>query len=109
MVDIVPEHGMKKIDSGGLFRWYDRAWRGLPSRRPDVTAWAGPGQRVHAAAGASGPGGADLAAPGGALHTWGKLGYPRRAKRLHECATVIATEYRDVVADCVEPVRAAAQ
>ena len=24
------------------------------------------------------------------LRAWGKLGYPRRAKRLHECATVIA-------------------
>ena len=36
------------------------------------------------------------------LRAWGKLGYPRRAKRLHECATVIATEHGDVVPDDVE-------
>ena len=28
------------------------------------------------------------------LRAWGKLGYPRRAKRLHECATVIAARSR---------------
>ena len=28
------------------------------------------------------------------LRAWGKLGYPRRAKRLHECATVIADRAR---------------
>ncbi|WP_062894709.1 HhH-GPD family protein [Mycobacterium avium] len=31
------------------------------------------------------------------LRAWGKLGYPRRAKRLHECATVIARDHGDVV------------
>ena len=36
------------------------------------------------------------------LRAWGKLGYPRRAKRLHECATAIATEYDDVVPSDVE-------
>jgi A/G-specific adenine glycosylase len=36
------------------------------------------------------------------LRAWGKLGYPRRAKRLHECATVIAAEYDDVVPADVE-------
>ena len=36
------------------------------------------------------------------LRVWGKLGYPRRAKRLHECATVIATEHGDVVPCDVE-------
>jgi A/G-specific adenine glycosylase len=36
------------------------------------------------------------------LRAWGKLGYPRRAKRLHECATVIAREHGDVVPDDVE-------
>lgn len=36
------------------------------------------------------------------LRAWGKLGYPRRAKRLHECATVIATEHGDVVPDDVD-------
>lgn len=36
------------------------------------------------------------------LRAWGKLGYPRRAKRLHECATVIAEQYGDVVPSDVE-------
>ena len=36
------------------------------------------------------------------LRAWGKLGYPRRAKRLHECATVIAAEHGDVVPADVE-------
>ncbi len=36
------------------------------------------------------------------LRAWGKLGYPRRAKRLHECATVIAAEHGDVVPDDVD-------
>jgi A/G-specific adenine glycosylase len=31
------------------------------------------------------------------LRAWGKLGYPRRALRLQEAATVIAAEYGDVV------------
>ena len=36
------------------------------------------------------------------LRAWGKLGYPRRAKRLHECATLIAHEHGDVVPDDVD-------
>lgn len=36
------------------------------------------------------------------MRAWGKLGYPRRAKRLHECATVIAAEHGDEVPDDVE-------
>jgi A/G-specific adenine glycosylase len=36
------------------------------------------------------------------LRAWGKLGYPRRAKRLHECATVIAEHFDDVVPSDVE-------
>ena len=35
------------------------------------------------------------------LRAWGKLGYPRRAKRLHDCATVIARDHGDVVPDDV--------
>ncbi len=37
------------------------------------------------------------ASAGDVLRAWGKLGYPRRAKRLHECATVIARDHEDVV------------
>jgi A/G-specific adenine glycosylase len=42
------------------------------------------------------------ASPAEVIRAWGKLGYPRRAKRLHECATVIATEHDDVVPDDVD-------
>jgi A/G-specific adenine glycosylase len=36
------------------------------------------------------------------LRAWGKLGYPRRAKRLHECAIAIAAEHGDAVPSDVE-------
>src|SRR5262249_20284502 len=36
------------------------------------------------------------------LRAWGKLGYPRRAKRLHECATVVARDHGDVVPEDVD-------
>src|SRR5207248_136313 len=36
------------------------------------------------------------------LRAWGKLGYPRRAKRLHECATAIAEQFDDVVPSDVD-------
>ncbi|KAA0022098.1 A/G-specific adenine glycosylase [Antrihabitans cavernicola] len=36
------------------------------------------------------------------LRAWGKLGYPRRALRLHECAGVLAAEHGDVVPTDVE-------
>jgi A/G-specific adenine glycosylase len=42
------------------------------------------------------------ASPADVLRAWGKLGYPRRAKRLHECATVIARDHGDVVPDDIE-------
>ncbi len=95
----------------------ERSRRDLPWRRPDVGAWQilvsefmlqqtpvarvvpiwpdwvarWPTPSATAAAGA-----ADV------LRAWGKLGYPRRAKRLHECATVIARDHDDVVPDDVE-------
>ncbi len=37
-----------------------------------------------------------------AAGAWGQLGYPRRAKRLHECAGVIADMFDDVVRPDVE-------
>ncbi|HTY28064.1 MAG TPA: A/G-specific adenine glycosylase [Mycobacterium sp.] len=105
------------IDPDELVNWYSRARRELPWRAPGVTAWQilvsefmlqqtpvarvapiwldwvarWPTPSATAAAGA-----ADV------LRAWGKLGYPRRAKRLHECALVIAAEHADVVPDEVE-------
>ncbi|MBF6332751.1 A/G-specific adenine glycosylase [Nocardia transvalensis] len=37
------------------------------------------------------------ASQGEVLRAWGKLGYPRRALRLHECAQVLAAEHGDEV------------
>lgn len=36
-------------------------------------------------------------APGEAIRAWGRLGYPRRALRLHEAATHIARDHADLV------------
>ncbi|BCO50193.1 adenine DNA glycosylase [Mycobacterium paraintracellulare] len=97
--------------------WYETSRRDLPWREPGVSAWQilvsefmlqqTPVARVlpiwsdwvrrwptpSATAAASA---ADV------LRAWGKLGYPRRAKRLHECATVIARDHDDVVPDDVD-------
>ncbi|MGI9163306.1 MAG: A/G-specific adenine glycosylase [Mycobacterium sp.] len=105
------------IPTAELVDWYGKARRHLPWRAPGVTAWQilvsefmlqqtpvarvapiwvdwvtrWPTPSVTADAGA-----AEL------LRAWGKLGYPRRAKRLHECATVIAADHGDLVPDDVE-------
>lgn len=39
---------------------------------------------------------------GEVLRAWGKLGYPRRALRLHQCAQVLAADHDDAVPDDVE-------
>jgi A/G-specific adenine glycosylase len=45
------------------------------------------------------PTAADLAkaSPAEVITAWGRLGYPRRALRLHECAKVITNEYKGVI------------
>ena len=106
----------QQIRADELLEWYERSSRDLPWREPGVSAWQilvsefmlqqTPVARVlpiwldwvrrwptpSATAAASA---ADV------LRAWGKLGYPRRAKRLHECATVIARDHGDVVPDDV--------
>jgi A/G-specific adenine glycosylase len=37
------------------------------------------------------------ATPAQVITAWGRLGYPRRALRLHECAKVITTQYKGVI------------
>ena len=37
------------------------------------------------------------ASPAEVITAWGRLGYPRRALRLHECAKVITNEYKGVI------------
>ena len=105
------------IPADELVGWYDRARRDLPWRNPGVSAWQilvsefmlqqTPVARVlpvwrdwvvrwpTASATAA-------ASPADVLRAWGKLGYPRRAKRLHECATVVARDHNDVVPDDVD-------
>ena len=51
---------------------------------------------------------ADLAAASlsDALREWGRLGYPRRAKRLHQCAQVIVTDHSGEVPASLNELRA---
>lgn len=105
------------IDSGELLGWYAHAQRDLPWRRPGVSAWQilvsefmlqqTPVARVEPIwldwiARWPTPSATAAASAADVLRAWGKLGYPRRAKRLHECATMIAVEHADVVPDDVD-------
>lgn len=105
------------LSADELVDWFRTARRDLPWRADGVTAWQilvsefmlqqTPVARVapiwidwvqrwptpSATAAASA---ADV------LRAWGKLGYPRRAKRLHECAAVIASEHDDIVPQDVD-------
>ncbi|QZT62384.1 A/G-specific adenine glycosylase [Mycolicibacterium austroafricanum] len=105
------------IDPDELLVWYEHAQRDLPWRRPGVSAWQilvsefmlqqTPVARVEPIwldwiARWPTPSATAAAGPADILRAWGKLGYPRRAKRLHECATVIATDHGDTVPDDVE-------
>jgi len=116
MARILP-HTPLNFTSSELLAWYDRSRRDLPWRQPGVSAWQilvsefmlqqTPVSRVApiwpewirrwpTASSTAAASTADV------LRAWGKLGYPRRAKRLHECATVIARDHGDVVPDDVE-------
>jgi A/G-specific adenine glycosylase len=103
--------------SAELVDWYRYARRDLPWRAPDVTAWQilvsefmlqqTPVARVTPIwldwiARWPTPSATAAASAADVLRAWGKLGYPRRAKRLHECAIAIATEHNDRVPDDVE-------
>lgn len=107
----MPEPGLG-IDPEALLAWFDEAERDLPWRGPGVSAWQilvsefmlqqTPVNRVEPiwrAWVARWPTPSATAAAGAAdvLRAWGKLGYPRRAKRLHECAVAIAAQYDDEV------------
>ena len=109
--------GQILIPADELLDWFRTARRDLPWRAPDVTAWQilvsefmlqqTPVSRVEPIWRdwiARWPTPSATAAAGAAdvLRAWGKLGYPRRAKRLHECAEVIAAEHGDEVPRDVE-------
>ncbi|HTZ43091.1 MAG TPA: A/G-specific adenine glycosylase [Jatrophihabitans sp.] len=94
--------------------WFDEHARDLPWRHPGTPAWSvlvsevmlqqTPVNRVLPAYRAwleRWPTPAALAAdqPGEAVRMWGKLGYPRRALRLHACASAITDEHGGRVPD----------
>jgi A/G-specific adenine glycosylase len=98
------DHGLVATVS----RWYAEHARDLPWRRPGTSAWAvlvsevmlqqTPVARVIPAWTAwlerwPGPGELAAASPGDVLRMWGKLGYPRRALRLQECAAALVREH----------------
>jgi len=100
-----------------LIDWYNRARRDLPWREPGVSPWQilvsefmlqqTPVARVLSiwpdwVRRWPTPSATAAASAADVLRAWGKLGYPRRAKRLHECATVIARDHDDVVPDDVD-------
>jgi A/G-specific adenine glycosylase len=91
-----------------VLEWYAAHQRDLPWRAPDRTAWGvlvsevmlqqTPVSRVLPAWAAwmrRWPTPADLAAApsGEAVRQWDRLGYPRRALRLHEAATIITVSH----------------
>ena len=93
---------------GPILAWYAEHQRDLPWRRPDATPWSvmvsefmlqqTPVTRVlpvHEAWLEAWPTPADLAtvAPGEAVRAWGRLGYPRRALRLHAAAQAIVERH----------------
>jgi A/G-specific adenine glycosylase len=107
MAHILPYPPMN-IPATELLDWYERARRDLPWRRPDVTAWQilvsefmlqqTPVNRVltmYLAWVERWPTPAALAqeAPGEAVRAWGRLGYPRRALRLHAAATAMTERH----------------
>jgi A/G-specific adenine glycosylase len=91
-----------------LLAWYDQHARDLPWREPSASPWAvlvsefmlqqTPVARVlpvYERWLADWPRPADLAAEttGAAVRAWGRLGYPRRALRLHAAATAIVADH----------------
>nr|WP_242636457.1 A/G-specific adenine glycosylase [Myceligenerans salitolerans] len=101
--------------------WFARAARDLPWRAPDRTPWGvlvsevmlqqTPVVRVEPAWRSwmeRWPEPADLARADTAdvLRAWGRLGYPRRALRLQECAVAVVERHAGVVPNTEEELRA---
>jgi A/G-specific adenine glycosylase len=102
-------------------RWYASQARDLPWRQPGVTPWGVLVsevmlQQTQAARVEPAwrewlerwPTPASLAAetPGTAIRAWGRLGYPRRALRLHACATAIVDRHGGTVPSTLEDLMA---
>jgi A/G-specific adenine glycosylase len=104
-----------------LLTWYARAARDLPWRAPEAGPWSvlvsefmlqqTPVSRVlpaHARWLGRWPSPGALAAepPSEAIREWGRLGYPRRALRLHETARIITSKHSGNVPSSIEELRA---
>ncbi len=103
-----------------VLRWYAANARDLPWRRPGATPWSilvsevmlqqTPVSRVlpaHAAWISRWPEAAALAAatPADAVRQWDRLGYPRRAVRLHATAELITSQFDGKVPASVDELR----
>jgi len=101
--------------------WYAEHARDLPWRRSDASAWGvlvsevmlqqTPVSRVLPVWSDwlrrwPTPGDLAAAAPGDAVRAWGRLGYPRRALRLHAAANAIVERHDGEVPDDVAALRA---
>ena len=104
-----------------VLAWYDRHARDLPWRSPSASAWSvmvsefmlqqTPVARVlpvHEAWLARWPTPGELAAeaPGEAVRAWGRLGYPRRALRLHAAAAAVVERHGGQVPSSYDDLRA---
>lgn len=113
-----------RVDRGlpdAVLGWYDRSARDLPWRSADASPWAvmvsefmlqqTPVARVLPVYDEwlrRWPEPADLAAEpaGEAVRAWGRLGYPRRALRLHGAAVAIVADHGGAVPSDLEALRA---
>jgi A/G-specific adenine glycosylase len=104
-----------------VLEWYDEHARDLPWRTAEATPWSvmvsefmlqqTPVARVlpvYETWMEQWPTPADLAAapPGEAVRAWGRLGYPRRALRLHQAATAVVEQHGGAVPSGIEELRA---
>ena len=100
-----------------LVDWYDHSARDLPWRVPGTGAWPvlvsevmlqqTPVARVRPVWHEwlqrwPTPAALAAAAPGDAVRAWGKLGYPRRALRLHQCSRAIVDRFGGQVPTAVD-------
>ncbi|WP_290060187.1 A/G-specific adenine glycosylase [Amycolatopsis solani] len=105
------------VDAGVLLDWFSAHGRDLPWREPDCSAWGvlvseimlqqTPVVRVQPIwrewmTRWPVPSALAASSQGEVVRAWGKLGYPRRALRLHEAAGVIARDHGDVVPSDVD-------
>jgi A/G-specific adenine glycosylase len=104
-----------------ILRWYREHARDLPWRRPGTTPWGvlvsefmlqqTPVARIEPVWPAwvarwPTPSALATASRADVLRAWGKLGYPRRALRLHEAAAAVAERHADVVPSDVDALEA---